>query len=52
MSYILEYLAGVKLLVDEVDAGKVEKLADLLVDAWTYDRRVLLLGNGGSAATA
>ncbi len=45
-------MAGVKRLIDEVPEAQVERLADLLEEAWRDDRRVLLMGNGGSAATA
>lgn len=52
MSYIGEYLDGVKRLVDAVPEARVGRLADLLEEAWREGRRVLLMGNGGSSATA
>jgi phosphoheptose isomerase len=51
LSYIGDYFAGVKRLLDEVPAAQVERLADLLEEAWKEGRRVLLMGNGGSSAT-
>ncbi len=52
MSYISDYLGGVKRLIDEVPEAQVERLTDLLVEAWENGNRVLLMGNGGSSATA
>jgi D-sedoheptulose 7-phosphate isomerase len=52
MSYIGGYMAGVKRLIDEIPEEQIEKLAGRLEEAWREGRRVLLMGNGGSAATA
>ncbi|MCC6730418.1 MAG: SIS domain-containing protein [Chthonomonadales bacterium] len=52
MGYLEGYLADVKRLVDDVPLGGVQRLVDLMADAWQDGRRVLLMGNGGSAATA
>lgn len=47
-----EYLKGLSELCARVDAGALERFADLLFDAWKGDRAVLIFGNGGSAYTA
>ena len=52
MSYFQDYLTGVKALIDQVSEVEVERLVQVLVDAWKADKRVLLFGNGGSSATA
>lgn len=52
MTYISNYMAGVKQLIDSVPEEQIERLATRLEDAWRNGRRVLLMGNGGSAATA
>jgi D-sedoheptulose 7-phosphate isomerase len=52
MSYIGNYMTGVKQLIDAVPEEQIELLASKLEDAWRDGRRVLLMGNGGSAATA
>jgi D-sedoheptulose 7-phosphate isomerase len=52
MSYTKDYLEAVKSLIDCLSETKVERLAELLETAWREDRRVLLMGNGGSSATA
>lgn len=52
MSYFQDYLCGVKALIDQVSESEVERLAELLVETWRADRRVLLFGNGGSSGTA
>jgi D-sedoheptulose 7-phosphate isomerase len=52
MSYISDYFAGVKRLLDTVAEDQINRLADRLEEAWKADGRVLLMGNGGSSATA
>jgi D-sedoheptulose 7-phosphate isomerase len=52
MTTVLGYMEGVKTLIDQIVPAQVERLTDLLLDAWKQDRRVLLIGNGGSAGTA
>jgi len=49
---IAEYLARLKAELDRVNSADVERLADLLYEAWDKGRFVFLLGNGGSATTA
>jgi D-sedoheptulose 7-phosphate isomerase len=39
-------------LLGRVDAGAVDRLGDILYQAWKDKRRVYAFGNGGSAATA
>jgi D-sedoheptulose 7-phosphate isomerase len=51
MSYISDYFAGVKGLMDQIPEAQVESLISLLEEAWHSGRRVLFMGNGGSAAT-
>lgn len=52
MSLISDYLNGIRILVDRVSETQVERLVDLLQAAFLEGRRVILMGNGGSAATA
>src|SRR5579871_1607601 len=52
MSYTSDYLNGVKRLIDQVSEAQVEHLASLLEAAWHEGKHVLMMGNGGSAATA
>jgi D-sedoheptulose 7-phosphate isomerase len=52
MNEITRYLEGVKRLIDTVSHDRIQDLADALRRAWTAQRRVLVMGNGGSAATA
>ena len=50
MSYISAYLEGVKDLLNTVRESDVEGLVRALEGAWREDRRVLIMGNGGSSA--
>jgi D-sedoheptulose 7-phosphate isomerase len=52
MALFHEYLGGLKDLIDQISEEFVEDLVSALVEAWQSNRRVLLLGNGGSSSTA
>jgi len=52
MSFISNYFSRVKELLDTVVESDIEKLVSALEDSWRKDRRVLIMGNGGSSATA
>ena len=45
------YLDNVKTLLDAIDPNQIDALTDLLFEAWQNNRRVLLMGNGGSGST-
>jgi D-sedoheptulose 7-phosphate isomerase len=49
---VRNYLQGLKTVLDEVDRAAVARVIDLVWDAYRGGRRVFVLGNGGSAATA
>lgn len=46
------YFDELKASVDALDVSDVEKIADVLMDAYAHNRRIFILGNGGSASTA
>lgn len=46
------YLGRLQEELARIERGQVQRLADLLYDAWQEDRAVFLFGNGGSGATA
>ncbi len=46
------YMEEMKKAMDSISLDDVQKIADVLLDAYKNDRRVFILGNGGSAATA
>lgn len=58
MSYanaILEKVRQARSVLDEFDSGLIEQVAEmvaLVVDAYRSNRKVMLMGNGGSAADA
>lgn len=47
-----QYMDGLAELLQRVDPGPIDTLADAIYDAWEADRLVLVYGNGGSAYTA
>ena len=50
-NFACAYLENVKTLLDAVDLAQIEELTDALLTAWRHNRRVLLMGNGGSGST-
>lgn len=52
MERINAYLGRVTELLAEVSREDIEKLLDLVRDAYKNDKQVFIMGNGGSAATA
>ncbi len=51
-SYIDSYLDSLKKGLDSLDRGKIDKVVNVLFDAWEKGRQIFLIGNGGSASTA
>ena len=52
MSFVGDYLTGVKDLIDQVSEEKILHFVDLLEAAWRDEKHVILMGNGGSSSTA
>ena len=50
--FIDEYLLEITRCLTSIDKTKIELIIDALVDAYKKDRKVFILGNGGSASTA
>lgn len=50
--YVADYLSAVRDLLAQVDPADVERVVTLLWDTYQGERRLVLCGNGGSAATA
>lgn len=49
--FVRDYLDDVKVLLDRVELCEVERMVEALLEAWRHDRRVLLMGNGGSSSS-
>jgi D-sedoheptulose 7-phosphate isomerase len=49
MSYALQHLKEASEIIEKMDAGPIEKMADLLVTVKTEGGRIFFLGVGGSA---
>jgi D-sedoheptulose 7-phosphate isomerase len=50
--HIGDYLNGLRSCLDELGQQDVEGIADIIFDAYKKGKRVFIIGNGGSAATA
>src|SRR5690554_5160426 len=46
------YLEKLKVTLDNLDRGEVEKCAEVLLEAYWGGNQIFICGNGGSAATA
>jgi len=47
-----DYIKKLKGIMDELPLEKIEKIADILLEAYEKGKYVYIMGNGGSAATA
>ena len=54
MSMLTDYMNGLKGCCDEciAQSGAIEKIADVIYGAYKQDKRIFIMGNGGSATTA
>lgn len=52
IEFVGEYFAGLKQVIDSVDALQVAALIAELQNAYDADQQVFIIGNGGSASTA
>ena len=50
--FVKDYLSGMKRVIDDISVEDIEKVVELLYDAWKNDKCVFTCGNGGSASTA
>lgn len=51
-TFIKSYLADIKRISDSVSIADIEKVIDILFEAWQKKKQVFTCGNGGSASTA
>lgn len=52
MHPVAQYLAEVGQVVANLPQDQIKQVIEVLLDAWRHQKRVFVLGNGGSAATA
>lgn len=52
MSFVKNYLRELKETLDKLPFSQIEKIKDILLEAHRKDKKVFIMGNGGSAATA
>lgn len=50
--YAQRYFDGIRSSIEEIDPDALDAIAGVLRTAWRDDRRIFILGNGGSATTA
>jgi len=50
--FVENYLSGLRGVLEEVDIDAVVRVIDILFEAYKKGRRIFIIGNGGSAATA
>ena len=52
MSFIEDYLTELKGVLDKLSYSEIEKIKNILLQAYRENRKIFIMGNGGSAATA
>jgi len=52
LGQIKKYFSDLRGVLLEMPPGKIQKMIDLLFDAYLKERQIFVMGNGGSAATA
>lgn len=52
MESVSKYLREIQRVLAEMPEGKIARVVSLLHEAWRTRKRIFILGNGGSAATA
>ena len=50
--FIDDYLRSTETIVKKISHADIDRVIDLLYEAWNAERQVFLAGNGGSASTA
>ena len=50
--YAKSYLTKTKDLLDSLDIAEIEKSGDIIFEAYSNDKQIFVMGNGGSASTA
>jgi D-sedoheptulose 7-phosphate isomerase len=51
-NFILKYLSSVEGILKDIRSEHLERIIDVLFDAYRNDKQIFLMGNGGGAATA
>jgi D-sedoheptulose 7-phosphate isomerase len=51
-SYVENYFSEMREILDKISLEDIDKTIELLFSAWKNDRKVFIMGNGGSASTA
>lgn len=52
MNFVENYLRELKETLDKLPSSQIEKIKDILLGAYRENKKVFIMGNGGSAATA
>ena len=50
--FVVEYMVGFQKTLNLIPLDRLAHVAEVLLDAYRQDRQLLIMGNGGSAATA
>ena len=51
-NFYLKYFKDIKSIIDDFDLKKIEKFKKLIISTSKQNKKILIFGNGGSAATA
>lgn len=51
-NFIMSYLSTVESILKEIDPERLEEIIDTIYTAYSQDRQIFIMGNGGGAATS
>ncbi|VVB83566.1 Phosphoheptose isomerase [uncultured archaeon] len=52
MDFVKEYINKLKEGLDKLNPSDIERVVDILLNAWKNNQQIFIIGNGGSAAIA
>lgn len=47
-----DYFQNINKAISQIDLDKIQKIAEVIYDAYKNDKQIFIIGNGGSASTA
>ena len=50
--HVIDYFNKIRRILDDLHIEKIERISEIILDAYRKDKQIFIMGNGGSAATA
>lgn len=52
LPFIKQYFSEAKKIINKISLGEIDKVINILFEAWQQEATIFVMGNGGSASTA